>query len=152
MKINAFEIKKNNLETINDMIEALLEVPKNYLLHPLGQKCAIAVDNYHKCVYLDDPNMMSEFKYELEEDIKENDDWDGEIPDDSDSLERFSFYYVWIGYESDCGDNSGEYSYFSNEDMANDFFESSKNTDKTLGTASFINGRLEPVKVLKSTL
>ena len=33
---------------------------------------------------------------ELEEDIKENDDWDGEIPDDSDSLERFSFYYVWI--------------------------------------------------------
>jgi hypothetical protein len=36
--------------------------------------------------------------------------------------------------------------------MANDFFESSKNTDKTLGTASFINGRLEPVKVIKSTL
>ncbi len=152
MKINAFEIKENNLETVNDMIEALLEVPKNYLLHPLGQKCAIAVDNYHKCVYLDDPNMMSEFKYELEEDIKENDDWDGEILDSSDSLERFSFYYVWIGYESDCVDNSGEYSYFSNEDMANDFFESSKNTDKTLGTASFINGRLEPVKVIKSTL
>ena len=69
MKTNAFEIKENNLETVNDMIGALLEVPKNYLLHPLGQKCAIAVDNYHKCVYLDDPNMMSEFKYELEEDI-----------------------------------------------------------------------------------
>ena len=91
-------------------------------------------------------------RYKLEEDIKENDDWNGAIPDDSDNLERFSFYYVWIGYESDCGDNSGEYSYFSNEDMANDFFESSKNTDKTLGTASFINGRLEPVKVIKSTL
>ena len=41
MKTNAFEIKENNLETVNDMIGALLEVPKNYLLHPLGQKCAI---------------------------------------------------------------------------------------------------------------
>ena len=150
MKLNAFEIKENCLETVNDMIEALLEVPKNYLLHPLGQKCAIAVDNYHKCVYLDDPNMMSEFKYELDEDIRENDDWDGEVSNDT--LESFSLYYVWIGYESDGGDNSGEYSYFSNEDIANDFFESSKNADKTLGTASFTNGRLEPVKVLKSTL
>lgn len=43
MKTNAFEIKENNLETVNDMIGALLEVPKNYLLHPLGQKCAIAL-------------------------------------------------------------------------------------------------------------
>lgn len=150
MKLNAFEIKKNSLETVNDMIEALLEVPKNYLLHPLGQKCAIAIDNYHKCVYLDDPNMMSEFKYELEEDIKENDDWDGEVSNDT--LESFSLYYVWIGYEPDGGDNSGEYLYFSNKDIANDFFESSENTDKTLGIASFVNGKLEPVKVLKSTL
>ena len=150
MKTNAFEIKENSLETVNDMIEALLEVPKNYSLHPLGQKCAIAIDNYHKCIYLDDPNMMSEFKYELEEDIKENDDWDGEVPDDS--LESFSLYYIWIGYESDGGNNSGEYSYFSNKEIANDFFESSENADKTLGTASFVNGRLEPVKVLKSTL
>lgn len=72
MKIPVYEIKDCNLETVEDMINALMQVPKNYRLHPLGQKCAIAVDHYHECVYLDDPNWIDGYEDELKEDVEES--------------------------------------------------------------------------------
>ena len=67
MKKEVLEIQDVELETVDDMINALMQVPKDYTLHPLGQKCKMAVDHYHKCVYLDDPNWIGEYKYEVVE-------------------------------------------------------------------------------------
>lgn len=145
MKVNCIEIKDNELETVNDMIKALLEVPKGYLLHPLGQKCKMAIDNYHKCVYLDDPNWINE--YELKEDIgQNNDDIITEIS--KEELEKYTLYYIW--YSKD--ETDGIYEYYSNEEDAKYAFDNCCNNEKTYGAASFINGKLKPNKVLESTL
>jgi hypothetical protein len=55
MKKPIVEKIEKDLETVEDIIEALKRVPKDYTLHPLGQKCAIVVDHYFGCVYMDDP-------------------------------------------------------------------------------------------------
>lgn len=83
MKVKPYEIKQTDLETVEDMIQALMKVPKSYTLHPLGQKCAIAIDHYHQCVYLDDPNWIKGYQEEITEDIETYGDWEGEVPDET---------------------------------------------------------------------
>lgn len=56
MKVKAISRVETNLETVGDMVRALLFLPKNYLLHPTGMKCSLAVDNANKCVLLDGDN------------------------------------------------------------------------------------------------
>jgi hypothetical protein len=55
------EIFQTDLETVEDMIKALLAMPKGYTLHPLGQKCAIGVDHIHECVYLDESSILESY-------------------------------------------------------------------------------------------
>ena len=35
-----YEILSNDIEMVEDMIDALMIVPKGYKLHPMGNKCA----------------------------------------------------------------------------------------------------------------
>lgn len=44
-----YEILSNDIEMVEDMIDALMIVPKGYKLHPMGNKCALAVDHIHTC-------------------------------------------------------------------------------------------------------
>lgn len=54
MKKPIYEILSNDIETVEEMIDALMIAPKGYKLHPMGNKCALAVDHIHECVYADD--------------------------------------------------------------------------------------------------
>lgn len=37
-----YEILSNDIEMVEDMIDALMIVPKGYKLHPMGNKCVNA--------------------------------------------------------------------------------------------------------------
>lgn len=138
MKKEIIEFKNFDLETVEDMINALMEVPKGYTLHPLGQKCAMAIDNYNECIYLDDPNWIECLDEEFEEDIKENGDWDGEVDDDklvtykesvfnhgyddgvADTMNNLELYVV-MGYIDLCQNGNTEavlQGVFSTEELA----------------------------------
>ena len=52
MKKPIYEILSNDIETVEEMIDALMIAPKGYKLHPMGNKCALAVDHIHECVYV----------------------------------------------------------------------------------------------------
>lgn len=146
MKVKILEKRNYNLETVEDMVKALMEVPKGYLLHPTGMKCGIAVDNYHECVYLDDENWIDEYDYELQENIKQTGDWNGDVDDKK--LEPFSFGYVWESTE----DENGVYTYYKTIEQAKLNFDLIDGVDKTYGKAIFINGCLEPVETIGTTL
>lgn len=60
MRINTIEVSEASLDTVEDVVRELLFVPKDYLLHPLGQKCKMAVNNANKCVYLDKPEEVED--------------------------------------------------------------------------------------------
>ena len=119
MKKPYLEIKDYNLETVEDLINALMQVPKGYLLHPCGKECSIAVDNYNHYVILDESMFINDYKYELENDIKNNGD-DIEVEVEDDALQTYSLNAV-IGYSDNC--NNGNYDaqlmgIFSNSDLA----------------------------------
>lgn len=84
MKKPLVEFSDKTLNTVEDMIEALMDVPKGYTLHPLGQQCAVAIDHYNGCIYLDEPKIMDDLKYDTECDAKYNGDntEEVEVPDD----------------------------------------------------------------------
>jgi hypothetical protein len=65
------EVIPNALNNVQDMIKALMEMPANYTLHPLGQQCQMAVDYVHKCVYLDDPQEIDIIKEDVLAEAKE---------------------------------------------------------------------------------
>lgn len=50
MKKPIYEILSYDIETVEDMIDALITAPKGDKLHPMGNKCALAVDHIHECV------------------------------------------------------------------------------------------------------
>lgn len=41
MKKPIYEILSNDIETVEEMIDALMIAPKGYKLHPMGNKCAL---------------------------------------------------------------------------------------------------------------
>lgn len=98
MKKPLTEKIEKELETVEDMIRALMQVPKGYTLHPLGQKCEMLVDHYNKCIYLDGPLIMDDLIYETEENAKEiGDALDVNVPDAK--LKPFSQeLFVVMGY------------------------------------------------------
>ena len=49
-----YEILSNDIEMVEDMIDALMIAPKGDKLYPMGNKCALAVDHIHECVYADE--------------------------------------------------------------------------------------------------
>lgn len=149
MKVKTIEIKNKILNTVEDMIVALMETPKGYTLNPLGQNCVMAVDNVAQTVYLDEPDWIErlEDKEILENEFGYTED-EVEVPDKE--LERFCFYYVWEYFSIDC---DGVYSYFNTLENAKRYFDNSFATDKTYGTAHFLsNGMLDPYKVIGTTL
>ena len=108
MKKKYYELKDCNLETVEDMIKALMKVPKGYLLHPLGQKCAMAVNNYHKCIQLDDPCWVEGYEDELKEEILANGD-DTEIEVEDSKLQTYSLNLcVVMGYIDLCQNGNYE--------------------------------------------
>lgn len=146
MEKEFYEIKDYDLETVEDMIRALLKVPKGYLLHPLGQKCKMAVNYSEKCVHLDEPNWIDGYKEELKENIDQN---STKVDVSEEEIECFSFGYMWTETEN----NDGVYTYFETVSNAKDAFDKADNVEnKTYGTAGFVDGRLEPLKVIGSTL
>lgn len=144
MKTNYYEVKEC-ITTIEDMIKGLLEVPKDYFFHPLGQQCAMAIDHYHKCIYLDTPDWIDEYEYELVEEMKLDKNDTAKI--DVSKLSPFTFFYVW----EEIDDNNGFYTYFSDEETAKSYYRD-VDANKTYGTASFADGILQPVKTINSTL
>ena len=41
MKKPIYEILSNDIETVEEMIDALMIAPKGYKLHPMGNKCVL---------------------------------------------------------------------------------------------------------------
>lgn len=66
-----YEILSNDIEMVEDMIDALMIVPKGYKLHPMGNKCALAVDHIHECVYADEEMWINDYEYEIVSEAKE---------------------------------------------------------------------------------
>lgn len=93
MRINTIEVLEASLDTVEDAVRELLFVPKDYLLHPLGQKCKIAVNNANKCVYLDKPEEVEDIcDYILSEKGEE-------VECTEESLKTMtSEFYVVMGY------------------------------------------------------
>lgn len=98
MKKPLAELIEKDLETVGDVIEALLQMPKGYTLHPLGQKCQLGVDHYHECVYLEDPNCIGEYTTEVMEEAKKNGDpTEVEVPDEKLAVYQTELHVV-MGY------------------------------------------------------
>lgn len=147
MKVKAYETKDYLLETVEDMISALMEVPKGYTLNPLGQQCAMSVDHYGKYIYLDDPNWIESFEDELKENIESNgDSFEFEVEDSE--LEKYCLYYMWEA----TSETDGVYTYYSHEFNAKEAFDNSWAEEKTYGKARFENGVLTPYEVIGTTL
>ena len=71
MKKPIYEILSNDIETVEDMIDALMIAPKGYKLHPMGNKCALVVDHIHECVYADEEMWINDYEYEIVSEAKE---------------------------------------------------------------------------------
>lgn len=147
MKIEAYEKKDVLLETVEDMIIALLETPKAYRLNPLGQQCAMAINHYDKSILLDSVNWLLEYENEIIEEIKA-DTGSFELDVNAKELEKFNLYYVW----SSITDTEGAYSYYLHEYDAQKAYELCDIKEKTYGKAHFANGKLEPYEVIGTSL
>ena len=91
MKVKSIEILCDAIGTVGDLVKELLFVPKDYLLHPVGQECSLVVDNLHECVYLDDPIACEEIRDEIIADTEE-------IESDEKKCVASEFYVV-MGYD-----------------------------------------------------
>lgn len=106
--IKMVEIKEKEIETVEDMINALLQVPKSYKIHPMGINCKMAVNHYNQCIYLDDPRWIDEIEYDVRENIKYNGD-EFEMKINKDMLETYKWRaYVLIGYSDLSGNGNLE--------------------------------------------
>ena len=121
MKKPIAELFEYDLETVEDMINALIKMPKDYTLHPLGQKCQLGVSHCHECVYLEDPNCIDEYTYDVIEEAKENGDpVEIEVPDEKLATYKTEIYVV-MGYEDLCQNGNYEavlYGVYSTEKLA----------------------------------
>lgn len=111
MRINTIEVLEASLDTVEDAVRELLFVPKDYLLHPLGQKCKIAVNNANKCVYLDKPEEVEDTcDYVLSEKGEE-------VECTEESLKTMtSEFYVVMGYNEQ--EHTSLLGLFSSEEAA----------------------------------
>lgn len=102
MKKPLTELILKDLETVGDVIEALMQMPKGYTLHPLGQKCQLGVDHCHECVYLEDPNCIGEYTTEVIAEAEEmGEPTVIEVPDEKLATYQTRLYVV-MGYTDLC--------------------------------------------------
>ena len=120
MKKRFFEVKETLVGTVEDLINALMEVPKGYTVHPMGKEFSVAIDHYNGCICVDDPKWIEDREYELKEDIKDSGDgpedgvfvneeygFDIEVPDEK--LETYSpNLCVVMGYIDLCQNGNYE--------------------------------------------
>ena len=71
MKKPIYVILSNDIETVKDIIETLMIAQKGSKLHPMGNKCALAVDHIHECVYADEEMGINDYGYEIVSESKE---------------------------------------------------------------------------------
>ena len=138
MKKPYFEVKETLVETVEDLIKILLEVPKDYKLNPMGERRAIGIDHYHGAIRLDDPYWMEDIESFLKEEIEENGKVDEEpkeeknedgylidVPDE-DLVTYHPELYVLVGY-SDVNEKDNYQSQimgiFSTEELAKEYGE-----------------------------
>lgn len=97
-----------DIEVVEDVIKALMDMPKAFTVHPLGQKCVMGIDYVHECVFLDDPNCIGEYTYDVIEEAKEN----GEPTEIDVPEEKLQTYkpevYVLMGYSDVCQNGNCE--------------------------------------------
>lgn len=135
--------------TVGEAVKVLLTLPKDYLLHPLGQQCVIGIDHVNECVYMEDPNCIGEYTTELLEEALEMDEpTEIDVP-----LEKLETYkpdvYVVMGY-SDDNQNGGEQAHligvFSTEALATEC------GDKLVKNKAIIRYEIEAPKIDERTL
>lgn len=119
MKQEIVEVKDYDLETVEDMIKALLQVPKGYTLHPLGQKCSLAVDHRYKCVYLDGATDIEIIKSEVEEEAKSlGEPMEIEVPNEELVVYNPKLYVVMGYLVSEIGEEVQCMGVFSTPELA----------------------------------
>lgn len=97
-----------DLKTVEDVIKALMKMPKDYTLNPLGQKCQLGLDHRYECVYLEDLDLIGEYTHNAIEEAKEyGDPVEIDVPD-----EKLKTYqnqvYVVMGYSDVCQNGNYE--------------------------------------------
>lgn len=125
-----YEILSNDIEMVEDMIDALMIAPKGYKLHPMGNKCALAVDHIHECVYADEEMWINDYEYEIVSEAKEMAlPVETDVPDEKLATYADKELYVVIGYDDVCGNGNYEASViiisakqFSNEKDSNKIY------------------------------
>lgn len=102
------EVVDDEMETVEDLIKVLLQIPKDYLLHPLGQKCRMGVDHVHNCVYMDDASGVEEYTYNILEEAKETKE-PTEVDVPKVKLDVYKpELYVLMGYSDICENGNDE--------------------------------------------
>ena len=122
-----YEILSNDIEMVEDMIDALMIAPKGDKLYPMGNKCALAVDHIHECVYADEEMWINDYEYEIVSEEKEMAlPVETDVPDEKLATYADKELYVVIGYDDVCGNGNYEailYGVYSTEQLARETAE-----------------------------
>ena len=102
------ELFDDDLETVEDLINVLMRIPKEYIIHPLRQKYQMGINHVNGCIYLGDPNCISGYTHEVMEDAeKVGAPTEIDVPD-----EKLATYqnrvYVVMGYSDICKNGNCE--------------------------------------------
>ena len=122
-----YEILSNDIEMVEDMIDALMIAPKGDKLYPMGNKCALAVDHIHECVYADEEMWINDYEYEIVSEAKEMAlPVETDVPDEKLATYADKELYVVIGYDDVCRNGNYEailYGVYSTEQLARETAE-----------------------------
>lgn len=121
MKKPLAELFEKDLETVGDIIEALMQMPKGYMLHPLGKKCVMGASHIHQSVFLDEPDWLPEYIDEIMEEAKKmGEPTEIEVPDEKLAVYQTELHVV-MGYVDLCENGNYEavlQGVFSTEQLA----------------------------------
>lgn len=93
----------------------------------MGNKCALAVDHIHECVYVDEEILINDYEYEIVSEAKEM-----ALPIETDApdekLETYAYkeLYVVIDYDDVCDNGNYEailYGVYSTQQLAREAAE-----------------------------
>ena len=74
VKKEAIEIVSKGTQTVGDLVKCLSKLPKDFILHPTGMPCGVAVDYDFECVYVDGYDWLEDYISEKKEEYKEIDE------------------------------------------------------------------------------
>ena len=104
-----YEILSNDIEMVEDMIDALMIAPKGISCIQWETKCALAVDHIHECVYADEEMWINDYEYEIVSEAKEMAlPVETDVPDEKLATYADKELYVVIGYDDVCGNGNYE--------------------------------------------